>query len=42
MRALMVTGGSSVFGLGFDFARWWRPPWSLASFASRLYANLAR
>jgi ABC-2 type transport system permease protein len=42
MRALMVRGGSSIFGLGFDFLTLVAGSLVLAFFASRLYANLAR
>ena len=42
MRALMVRGGSSIFGLSFDFAMLWAAALVLVAFASRLYANLAR
>jgi ABC-2 type transport system permease protein len=42
MRALMVHGGSSVFGLGFDFAVLAAATAVMAAIASRLYANLVR
>ena len=42
MRALMVQGGSSTFGLSFDFAVLLAATLGMAALASRLYANLAR
>ncbi len=42
MRALMVRGGSSIFGMGFDFAMLLLSSIVLAAIASRLYPNLAR
>ncbi len=42
MRALMVRGGSTIFGMGFDFAMLLVSSVVLAAIASRLYPNLAR
>jgi ABC-2 type transport system permease protein len=42
MRALMVRGGSSAFGLGFDFVALLAATLAMASLASRLHANLVR
>jgi ABC-2 type transport system permease protein len=42
MRALVVRGGSSVFGLGWDFAVLLAATLILSLVASRLYANLVR
>ncbi len=42
MRALMVRGGSTIFGMGFDFAMLLVSSLVLAVIASRLYPNLAR
>ncbi len=42
MRALMVHGGSTIFGMGFDFAMLLVSSLVLAAIASRLYPNLAR
>jgi ABC-2 type transport system permease protein len=42
MRALMVKGGSSLYGLGLDFAVLTATTVALALLASRLYPNLAR
>jgi hypothetical protein len=41
-RALMVKGGSSLYGLGLDFAVLTAATVALAMLASRLYPNLAR
>jgi len=42
MRALMVRGGSSIFGLGLDFTVLLAATLAMAALASRLYANLVR
>jgi ABC-2 type transport system permease protein len=42
MRALMVRGGSSVFGLGLDFGVLLAATVVLVALASRLYSNLVR
>jgi ABC-2 type transport system permease protein len=42
MRALMVRGGGSVFGLGLDFAVLLAATLALSAVAARLYANLLR
>jgi ABC-2 type transport system permease protein len=42
MRALMVRGGSSIFGLGLDFTVLLAATLAMAAIASRLYANLVR
>ena len=42
MRALMVRGGSSIFGLGLDFTVLLAVTLAMAAVASRLYANLVR
>lgn len=41
MRALMVQGGRSLYGIGFDFALLVVTTLALTSIASRLYVNLA-
>ncbi len=42
MRALMVHGGSSIFGIGFDFVALLAATLAMAALASHLYANLVR
>lgn len=42
LRALMVVGGHSLYGLGLDFLVLIATTAVLAGLASRLYPNLAR
>jgi hypothetical protein len=42
MRALMVQGGSSLYGIGLDFLVLVATTIVLMAVASRLYPNLAR
>jgi hypothetical protein len=42
MRALMVHGGSSIFGLGLDFTVLLAATLAMAALASRPYVNLVR
>jgi ABC-2 type transport system permease protein len=42
MRALMIQGGSSIFGLGIDFLALTAATLTMAFLASHLYANLVR
>jgi len=42
MRALMVAGGQSLYGIGLDFLVLAATTLALTALASRLYANLAR